>query len=253
MSIILEAHRGVSNEYPENTLSALRAAVRLGYGMIEVDTKFTADNRCVLLHDRTLNRTARFADGSTLPDNSAVCDWSFDQLRSLDFGLWKDDRFAGERIPSLEEALSVALESGIPLKFDNVMWTHTEEQRRIMLNTIDQMGALPVDGFTAGKLEQISELLNRFPTAHIHYDGIPDDESLTALSKMLPRDQLTVWLRQHNQSTAWCKTPPATRELAEKGKPVGSMGLWLLTLPEELENASLLGADIAETDGSLRP
>ena len=26
MSIILEAHRGVSNEYPENTLAALRAA-----------------------------------------------------------------------------------------------------------------------------------------------------------------------------------------------------------------------------------
>ena len=34
---ILEAHRGVSTEYPENTLCALRAAARQGYGMVEVD------------------------------------------------------------------------------------------------------------------------------------------------------------------------------------------------------------------------
>ena len=31
---ILEAHRGVSTEYPENTLCALRAAARQGYGMV---------------------------------------------------------------------------------------------------------------------------------------------------------------------------------------------------------------------------
>ena len=253
MSVILEAHRGVSNEYPENTISALRAAVRLGYGMMEVDTKFTSDNRCVLLHDHTLNRTGRTADGQALPENSAVCDWTFDKLRALDFGVWKDERFAGEPIPSLEEALSVALESGIPLKFDNVMWSHTQEQRAIMFDTIEKMNALPVVGFTAGKTEQIRELLARFPTAYVHYDGVPDDENLAMLAEMLPRNQVTVWLRQHNRSTAWCKTPPATPELAEKVRPVASVGLWLLTLPEELERAAGLGADIAETDGSLRP
>ena len=253
MNIILEAHRGVSNEYPENTVCALRAAVRLGYGMIEVDTKFTSDNRCVLLHDHTLNRTGRTADGQMLPENSAVCDWTFDRLRSLDFGVWRGGQFAGEPIPSLEEALAVALESGVPLKLDNVMWTHTKEQRGIMFDTIEKMNALPVVGFTAGKLEQIRELLTRFPAAYVHFDGVPDDENLAALSKMLPRGQVTVWLRQHNPSTAWCQTPPATEELAEKVRPVASIGLWLLTRPDELERAVALGADIAETDGSLRP
>ena len=63
---ILEAHRGVSTEYPENTLCALRAAARQGYGMVEVDPRFTADGHCVLLHDPTLNRTARNADGTPL-------------------------------------------------------------------------------------------------------------------------------------------------------------------------------------------
>ena len=41
---ILEAHRGVALHYPENTMSAFRAASELGYGMIELDTKFTADD-----------------------------------------------------------------------------------------------------------------------------------------------------------------------------------------------------------------
>ena len=68
MAVILEAHRGVSAYYPENTLSAYAAAKALGYGMIELDNKFTADNRCVCLHDRTLNRTARYADGSKLAE-----------------------------------------------------------------------------------------------------------------------------------------------------------------------------------------
>lgn len=58
MSYILEAHRGVSAYYPENTLAAFTAAKKLGYGMIELDTKFTADNRCVCLHDKSINRTA---------------------------------------------------------------------------------------------------------------------------------------------------------------------------------------------------
>ena len=253
MRVILEAHRGVSNAYPENTLSALRAAVSLGYGMIEADTKFTADNRCILLHDRTLNRTARFPDGSPLPPDSAAADWTFDDIRALDAGVAMNEAFRGERIPSLKEALSVALESGVPLKFDNVMWSHTEAQRAIMLDTVERMNALSVVGFTCGTIEQVRLLLARFPSAHIHFDGVPDDENLSVLSGLLPREQLTVWLRQHNRSTAWCKTPPATRELADKVCPVASIGLWLLTLPEELENAVSLGADIAETDGSLRP
>lgn len=253
MNVVLEAHRGVSNEYPENTMSALRAARDLGYGMIEVDTKFTKDGRCVLLHDYSLNRTARYADGGELPPDSAVCEWTWEEVRKLDAGSWRGERFCGERIPLLQEALIFAKEARIPLKLDNVMWRHTPEQRNRMYDMIEEMDALSAVGFTAARIDCVSELLERFPEARVHYDGLPDEESLERLGRMLPRERLTVWLRQHNENTAWCETPAATPALAERARSVATIGLWLVTRPEELAAAEELGADWAETDGSLRP
>ena len=69
---ILEAHRGVGTDAPENTLAALKLAKEQGYGMIEVDTKFTSDDRCVLLHDNTVNRTGRNADGSEIAPDTKI-------------------------------------------------------------------------------------------------------------------------------------------------------------------------------------
>lgn len=253
MSIILEAHRGVSNEYPENTLAALRAAKELGYGMIEVDTKVTKDNQCILMHDNHLNRTTRYADGGELPAETRVSDWTLEEIHKLDAGVWKGEKFRGEKVPLFREAVAFAKEAGIPLKFDNVMWRHTPEQRQAMYDIIEELDALDVVGFTTARIEVIPELLARFPKAHVHYDGVPDEENLKALEQLLPRDQLTVWLRQDNATTSWCKTPAVTPELAEKVRPFATIGLWLLTLPEELEAAIEMGADLAETDGSLRP
>ncbi|MGN1128151.1 MAG: glycerophosphodiester phosphodiesterase family protein, partial [Candidatus Flemingiibacterium sp.] len=144
--LILEAHRGVSNEYPENTLAAFRAAKELGYGMIELDTKFTADDKCIFLHDATLNRTARLADGSELEKETRADSLTLDEIRELDAGIFMGERFKGEKIPTLEEVLDFAGEAGIPLKFDNVLWSHTPGQREIMFSAAESSKA--VCGFT---------------------------------------------------------------------------------------------------------
>jgi glycerophosphoryl diester phosphodiesterase len=51
------AHRGGSDERPENTMDAFRNAVAVGADMVEFDVRSTSDHRLVVLHDRTLNRT----------------------------------------------------------------------------------------------------------------------------------------------------------------------------------------------------
>ena len=51
------AHRGASENYPENTLPALRAAIKLGAQMIEIDVALTSDQQIVLMHDSTVDRT----------------------------------------------------------------------------------------------------------------------------------------------------------------------------------------------------
>ena len=91
------AHRGASDVAPENTLASVELAWRLGADAVEVDVRLTRDGRIVVIHDETTDRTA----GRHL--EVAAADSS--QLRRLDVGRHKHPRFAGERIPYLEEVL----------------------------------------------------------------------------------------------------------------------------------------------------
>jgi len=91
------AHRGFSGRAPENTVAAIREAIAIGADMAEIDVTLTADERVVVIHDETLQRTT---NGS-----GNVADHSFDEIRSLDAGSWFAPQFAGEKIPTLGEVL----------------------------------------------------------------------------------------------------------------------------------------------------
>lgn len=52
----LVAHRGYSQCYPENTLSALQAALRVGARYVEFDVQFTSDQVPMVFHDEELQR-----------------------------------------------------------------------------------------------------------------------------------------------------------------------------------------------------
>ena len=94
---ILIAHRGASARAPEGTASAIRAALRAGAGMVELDVQLTRDGRLVIFHDAGLERTT---DGT-----GAMTAKTFAALRRLDAGSWFHRRFRGERILAVSEAL----------------------------------------------------------------------------------------------------------------------------------------------------
>ncbi len=54
----LVAHRGFAQQYPENTLEALSAAVEAGAKHIEFDVQLSADGVPFLMHDDNFSRTA---------------------------------------------------------------------------------------------------------------------------------------------------------------------------------------------------
>ena len=56
MKPLVIAHRGFSSRYPENTLAAIRAAIRLGVDFVEIDVHETADGKLIVFHDYRLNR-----------------------------------------------------------------------------------------------------------------------------------------------------------------------------------------------------
>ena len=91
------AHRGFSAAAPENTLAAVAAAAEAGADGCEFDVYATRDGHVVLLHDKTVDRTT---DG-----RGKVTELTLAELKRLDAGSWKDPKFAGQRVPTLEEAL----------------------------------------------------------------------------------------------------------------------------------------------------
>lgn len=117
------AHRGARSLAPENTLAAAERAHQAGADMWELDVTITADGELIVLHDDTLTRTSNAA--AVFPDRSPWKAHSFllKEVRSLDAGSWfvaqdpfgqiaagavsatEQLAYAGEKIPTLEEAL----------------------------------------------------------------------------------------------------------------------------------------------------
>ena len=94
-----QAHRGVSTENPENTMESVRAAAEQGYRVAEIDVAVTSDGQFVLLHDSTINLTARMPDGSELTEETKISDISYEQALGYDLGVAFSRKFAGTKIP----------------------------------------------------------------------------------------------------------------------------------------------------------
>jgi glycerophosphoryl diester phosphodiesterase len=95
----LLAHRGGALEAPENTLAAIFHARRAGADGVELDVRLSGDGRAVLFHDADLFRL-----GGTL---RRVDQSGFHELSGIALGNGRPP-FAGERIPTLEQALDAA-------------------------------------------------------------------------------------------------------------------------------------------------
>ena len=94
------AHRGASGTFPENTLSAFRAAIDAHADMCELDVQLTRDGAVVLIHDDTVERTT---DGV-----GEVAEFTLAELQRLDAGAhFHDGAIKGERIPTLDEVFAV--------------------------------------------------------------------------------------------------------------------------------------------------
>ena len=94
----LVAHRGESADAPENTMAAFRLAWERGVPAIELDVHLTRDGTLIVSHDADTRRTTGVA--------RVIKESTRDELRALDAGKWKGARWAGERLPTLEEALA---------------------------------------------------------------------------------------------------------------------------------------------------
>jgi glycerophosphoryl diester phosphodiesterase len=146
-NVQVTAHRGSSRRAPENTLSAVRAAIEDGADYAEIDVQETADGVVVVLHDSDLMRMTGV--------NKKIWEIEYAELKELDVGSWFSEEFKGEKVPTLGEVVALAGDEimlNIELKFnghDQKLVERTVEiiresdfEARCVVTSLDSQGIL---------------------------------------------------------------------------------------------------------------
>ncbi len=95
----LAAHRGFLTDYPENTLTSFRAALKCDIDMVEIDLHMTSDGEIIMMHDHTVDRTTN--------GKGYIKDMTLAEIRALDAGCKSSPKFAGEKVPLFREFLEL--------------------------------------------------------------------------------------------------------------------------------------------------
>jgi len=158
--MLLIAHRGASGLAPEHTLASFELAVEIGVDFLEQDLQQTRDGALVVLHDDTLNRTAR---GPEADCSGRVHDKTLAQLERCDFGAWfrekhpaVGDRFDGQRILTLDTLIE---RFGHSVRY-YIETKHPEEAEDLedsLLSTLSEHGLLEADSASSLVFQSFSK------------------------------------------------------------------------------------------------
>lgn len=232
------AHRGGAALAPENTLLAFDQAAVLGHRCVECDVALTRDDQPVLLHDDTVDRTS---DG-----HGQLADLTADDLARLDAGRWFHPRFAGTRIPRLDEAIAC--------------WQDHGQQALIELKLgagrdPDRLGEL-VARTTLRCWRGAPPLLISFSVEALAAAG----RAAPALPRALLLEAWPADWRQQAEAVGACAIdlahPLADRDRIEAVHAAGfHLAVWTVNDATEAERLLRLGVDAVTTDeiGDIRP
>jgi len=180
---VLIAHRGASAYAPENTLPAFELAIQQGADYLENDLQVTKDGELVVLHDTTLERTTDVA--TVFPDRFRpgqpakhwyVYDLTLAEIKKLDAGAWKGEKFRGTRVPTLQELIDRArgraglyIETKGPETYDKLGF----DMEKMLMDTLhrnglDLPGAAPrtpilIQSFSAASLRKMKRMGCQLP------------------------------------------------------------------------------------------
>lgn len=247
----LQAHKGVESECPENTLSAFIFSIKQGYNVIELDLEYTKDKKIVVLHDTTINRTARNNDGTTIDNKICIHDISYDEALLYDYGIWFSNKFRNEKIPLFTDVLKILENTNVKIKIDNKVQTFPEEILEILFDIINKYKNISI---TSNNIEFIKYCLQKNNNVNIDYDGEVDEKILIELTNIIKKENLTVWLPYKCEKTKWVKIPFASKELITLVKKYAKVGIWIINNNEDyLDVIQNYSPDIIETNGRIKP
>ena len=151
--VMVAGHRSAGNpRHVENSVSAIKSAIKAGVDIIELDVKVTLDSVVVLNHDRNIDRTT---NGTGDPES-----YTWEELSK--FRLKKPDgKLTKERLATFEEALLLAKGKAlidIDIKTDNL---------KPVVDAIKRTGTQNQVFFFDNDYDALHEVLEMLPEALI--------------------------------------------------------------------------------------
>lgn len=236
------SHRGGVFYTPENTMPAFHDAIHGGYAYIETDPRLTLDGEVVLMHDTTINRTCRHADGSVLDAPTKISEITYAELQKYDAGIAHSEAFRGTRVPLLDELLALAEGRDVIVSLDKGIPT---ERIDALLDVVG--GRKARVSFSTSSIERIQRVQERFPDAMFDFDVNTEEETLREVCRMVKPENLVIWLYLDKPNFAWlAKKAKATPENIERVKRFGRLGIANVNNPIDVKEALLLCPDILE-------
>lgn len=164
---ILLAHRGDLAHAPENTLPSFMQAIQKGADGVELDAKLTADGHVIVIHDESVDRTT---DGK-----GKVASFTLDAIRKLDAGAWFDAKFAGTRVPLLEEVFeTLGKEKLINIELTNYFSPRDGLVKKVceLIQRHNNAGQIIFSSFLPLNLKIASQTLPEIPRGLLALPGI---------------------------------------------------------------------------------
>lgn len=158
------AHRGESENTPENTMMALEAAASIGVDVLESDVRLTKDDKVVLFHDDDLERTT----GVT----GTIRSHTLGELLQIDFGYnFTSDN--GTAFPFRGQGLKIVTLREAFEKFPNVIFNldikdtfpSAPMELARLISHMECLDSVMVGSFHNDQLERFRELLPSVPTS----------------------------------------------------------------------------------------
>ncbi|MEP0071523.1 MAG: glycerophosphoryl diester phosphodiesterase [Marinomonas sp.] len=224
-------HRGAALLAPENTLSSIRAAAAAGATWVEIDVYLIAEGGLVIFHDDTLDRCTN-GEGVTR-------DAQLNYVIGLDAGTKFSADFAGEKVPTLLEALECIQSLGLGL---NLEIKHDGADVETIVPAVMEM--LKTHWVDNNKL-----MISSFNHAALQMSyGINSDRHLAQLYEDIPDN----WQEELENIQAYSLNCDYSRLTETQAKAVKAAGYKLLCYtandPQAVESHWAWGMDAVITD-----
>lgn len=93
------SHRGANRRAPQNTIPAFEHSIKIGVDGFETDIHLTKDGVPVVCHNYTIDETST--------GKGEIRNMNLEELRQYDFGSYFHEKYAGTKLPTLEEFLTL--------------------------------------------------------------------------------------------------------------------------------------------------